>query len=185
MPRTHSIDATEMFEPVEVKLFDGSKFRLRQATQSVEKKVDSLQKQIQQLAKKTEPEEREVRALRRQMDQLIDDDPGSEQIEKLEDEIQDKREEIEAKGEIIEQEGLPFLIEMLHVLLEPLTPKKDPETDEQVMVESEENPGEMVPAMVTAEESLTASLDADKIGITHINALSQKLNETALEARPT
>lgn len=144
--RTHSIKASEMFEPVEIELWDGSKFKLREATRSVEDKVNKKQEEINELAE--------------------------EEDSTMED-------------------GLPLLIDMLDILLEPMTPVMDPETEEQVMVPSATNKdgsakknAEMVPKWVTAADSINAALERDEIGVMHIDSLSKKLNEVAMEARP-
>jgi len=108
----------------------------------------------------------------------------------FEDQLRDKQKEIKDKSSSLE-DGLPYLIEMLNVLLEPLTPKLN-DNGEQEEIPAEVNKDgtpkkgtEMVPAWVTAEDVIKAELAADNIGVTHIDALSKKLNETAMEARPT
>lgn len=136
MPRTHAIKASEMFEPVEVELWDGSKFRLREATRSVEDKVNDKQTEINELA----------------------DEDGSTM-----------------------DDALPLLIEMLDILLEPLSEAK---TESGEVIMEKDGEGEK-PKMITANDSITKALEEDKIGISHIDALSKKLNETAMEARPS
>lgn len=146
MGRVHSIKASEMFEPVDIELWDGSKFRLREATRSVEDKVETQQKKINDLA--------------------------------------------EQEGSTM-NDALPLLIEMLDILLEPKTEAKG-EDGEPILVPSKVKKdgrptadSEEVPKMVTAADSINKALEEDKIGISHIDALSKKLNETAMEARPT
>lgn len=146
MPRTHNIKASEMFEPVEIELWDGSRFRLREAVRSVEDKVTNKQTEINELAD--------------QEDSTMED-------------------------------ALPLLIEMLDILLEPLSPalnENGEQIEEPKEVTKSGNPKagtDMVPKMITAQDSIDKALEADEIGISHIDALSKKLNEAAMEARPT
>jgi hypothetical protein len=191
MPRTHNIDAGEMFDPVMIKLFDGTEYRLREAVRSVEGKVKAKQDEINALVDRTAPLEKELTGLRRQILGLREVDPASPQIERLEEDIEAKQKEIEKKSTTVD-DALPYLIEMLDILLEPKTPKLDPETGDPMMAPAEVNKDgkpkqgtEMIPVFISASESIQGSLDDDKIGTTHVEALSKKLNETAMEARPT
>lgn len=141
---SQNIKASELFDPVEIELWTGDRYRLREATRSVEEKVIAKHKEIGEL-----PEDSD------------------------------------------ELEALPYLLDMLDILLEPLSQATD-EEGEPITVPAETtaagNPKkgtEMVPKMVTAQESLQASLDADEIGFSHINALTEKINKAAIEARPT
>lgn len=192
MPRTHSINASEMFEPVEVIMWDKSKFRLREAVISVEDKVEAKQKEINTLSSRGEPLELEANSLRQEILALEEGDPNAtKRVRELADRLREKQKEIDAESEAIEKDILPLLIEMLDILLEPMTEVRN-EAGEVIMVPSKLTKqgkpaadSEEVPKMITAGDSINASLKEDKIGVTHINALSKKLNETALEARPT
>ncbi len=185
------INASELFDPVEVDLW-GPKFRLREATRSVEDAVAAKQAEFNALAEQAAPQEKELAELQGRLTELWKTEPGATtKIQILEEEIEAKQEEVKEKSSTME-DALPLLLDMLAILLEPLTQATDPKTGEgleepvEVTKAGKAKTGsEMRPKMVTAKEAIETKYEAKEIGISHIQALSEALNKAALEARPT